>query len=220
MGWKTLILMIKTVIKVIVEILLLLGVALAIACLLISRTMIQSAEGRILQDAGKLSGYDGILVLGAGVYPDGSPTPMLAYRVETGIDLQKKGAATLLLMSGDSEKPDYDETGTMVRLARNAGIPETEILQDVYGLCTYDSIWRAKEVYGMKRVVLVTQRYHLYRALYYADRLGVEAAGVPAEDRMDLGQLYREVRELLARVKALIWCQSLPDPAHTEPADK
>lgn len=146
---------------------------------------------------------DAVLVFGAGVYKDGSPTPMLADRVEEGISLYFKGAAPKLLLSGDHGQKNYDEVSAMKQLALDAGVPEEDIFLDHAGFSTWDSLKRAKEVYGAESLCLVTQRYHLYRALYFAERVGLECWGVAADARTYSDQWRNEAREILAVDKAV-----------------
>ena len=190
----------------IVIILLIIAAAVAAVgalCVLIINAHVKSnAAGKIVSaDSGDVMGADAILVLGAGIKKDGSPSDMLADRIKVGVSLYEAGASDMLLMSGDGARKGYDETATMKRVAVEAGVPESDIVCDTLGLSTYESILRARDEYGAKRIVIVTQEYHLYRALYIADRLGVNAVGVSADLRPYRGQTYRELREILARVK-------------------
>jgi vancomycin permeability regulator SanA len=121
-------------------------------------------------------------------------------------------------MSGDSRTDDYDEVGAMRGAAIAAGVPAEAIVIDPAGLSTYDSIVRLAEVYGGRRVVIVTQSYHLYRALYLAEKLGLDAYGVSADLRSYAGQGKREVREVLARCKDVVYALKRP-PATTLPTD-
>lgn len=150
-----------------------------------------------------LSDYDAdcILVLGASVRENGSPSLMLRDRLDTSIGLYEIGVSDRLLMSGDHSSPYYDEVTAMKSYAVEAGIPSTDIFLDHAGLSTYESIYRAKYVYGAQRIVIVTQSYHLYRALYLADALGLEAVGVSCDTVRYNGQILRDVREVAARVK-------------------
>ena len=177
--------------------------AVGALCVLIINAHVKSnAAGKIVSaDSGDVMGADAILVLGAGIKKDGSPSDMLADRIKVGVNLYEAGASDMLLMSGDGARKGYDETATMKRVAVEAGVPESDIVCDTLGLSTYESILRARDEYGAKRIVIVTQEYHLYRALYIADRLGVNAVGVSADLRPYRGQTYRELREILARVK-------------------
>ena len=190
----------------IVIILLIIAAAVAAVgalCVLIINVQVKSnAAGRIVSaDNDDVMGADAILVLGAGIKKDGSPSDMLADRIKVGVSLYEAGASDVLLMSGDGARKGYDETATMKRVAVEAGVPESDVVCDTLGLSTYESILRARDEYGAKRIVVVTQEYHLYRALYIADRLGVNAVGVSADLRPYRGQTYRELREILARVK-------------------
>ncbi len=159
--------------------------------------------------------YDSIIVFGAKVRGE-TPSDMLADRLATGVDLYLAGVAPKIIMSGDSEHDDYDEVSVMVKYAVDAGVPAKDIIADRYGLSTYDSIWRAKNVFGMKRVVAVTQEYHLSRAVYIADKLGLEVCGVPADLHIYRGQLMRDLREIVARFKDFYFVQLGNEPSYTE----
>ena len=151
------------------------------------------------------SDIDCILVLGAGVR-NGKPTDMLADRILTAIDLYNKKVAPKIIMSGDHSKKDYDEVNIMKSFAIEQGVPSSDIFMDHAGLSSYESVYRAKEIFEAKKIVIVTQKYHLYRSLYIANKLGVEAYGVSADLRGYIGQSYREVREILARDKDFVKC--------------
>lgn len=155
---------------------------------------------------------DCIIVLGAGVRPDGYPTWMLEDRIIIGEELYNAGASPKLLMSGDHGRQEYDEVNTMKEYAINDGIPSEDIFMDHAGFETYDSLYRAKEIFGVKKVVIVTQKYHLYRALYIAKSMGIEAYGVPSDLRdYSKMQYYRIAREWLARVKSFGKCILKPE---------
>lgn len=162
-------------------------------------------------EAAKLDA-DCVLVLGCGVREDGMPSLMLRDRLETGIALYEKEAAPKLLMSGDHGRKDYDEVNLMKAYAIENGIPSEDIFMDHAGFSTYDSMYRARDVFCAEKVIIVTQEYHLPRALYVAERLGLEAYGVPALDVDYYGQTYREFREMLARAKdfCAAWLQPYP----------
>jgi vancomycin permeability regulator SanA len=152
-------------------------------------------------DIGDLNDIDSIMVLGASVKNGDTPSAMLSDRLDEGISLYNLGVSDKLLMSGDRTDEYYDEVRVMTTYAVDAGVPESVIIQDPEGYSTYESMYRAVNVYGVKRMVIVTQRYHLYRALYIARELGIEAYGVAAEDVRYSGQTKRDVREILARCK-------------------
>lgn len=144
---------------------------------------------------------DCILVLGAGVREDGSPSLMLGDRLNTSISLYETGICDRVLMSGDHGREEYDEVNVMKGIAVEAGIPSEHVFMDHAGFSTYDSLYRAKHIFQVDQVIIVTQEYHLYRALYIAKSLGLEAIGVAAPGENYYGQTYREVREMAARTK-------------------
>ena len=159
--------------------------------------------------------YDCILVLGAGVRADGSPTPMLNDRLKTALSAYRAGASSVILVSGDSEQEDYRETDTMKRVLVESGVYEESIVCDEYGLSTYESIWRAKNVYGYKNILIVTQGYHLYRALYIAEKMGLDAEGLDAALQGYAKQPIYSAREAFARAKDFYYTLKIPMPKYT-----
>lgn len=164
---------------------------------------------------------DCILVLGAGIREDGSPTWMLEDRIKIGDELYKKECAPKLIMSGDHGRKNHDEVNAMKRYAMDEGVPSEDIFMDHAGFETYDSLYRAKEIFGAKKVIIVTQEYHLYRALYIADMLGLDARGVTSDLRFYSKKMaYWKFREYLARIKSFAKCISKPEPKYLgEPID-
>ncbi len=154
-----------------------------------------------VEQAAELTDVDCIIVLGCQVRADGTPSDMLRDRLTRGIELYEAGAAPKILMSGDHGREEYDEVGTMKAFAVETGIPSSDVFMDHAGFSTYESIYRAKEIFQADKIVIVTQEYHLYRALYIADSLDIEAYGVHCDYRSYSGQVVRDVREILARVK-------------------
>lgn len=144
--------------------------------------------------------YDCILVLGAGLKADGTPSDMLADRVTTAVHLYGPAGRVPLLMSGD-HTGDYNEVRAMKSLAVSLGVDSEDVFLDHQGYSTYESLYRAREVFGARRVLIVTQEYHLYRALFIARTLGMEADGVAADRRPYRGEAVRQTREFLARYK-------------------
>ena len=161
------------------------------------------------------SDYDVILILGCGIKDNGEPSDMLADRMKTGIALYQKGIAPRILLSGDHETDSYNEIAVMKRLCLEAGVSEEAILCDRYGLSTYDSMIRAHDVFDVRRAVVVTQEYHLYRALYIAEKIGMESVGVDADIRQYRLQAYRNLREVLARCKDFYMVQRQVAPTYT-----
>ena len=164
-------------------------------------------------EAAVLSDVDCILVLGAAVKPDKTPSNMLYDRIMTGVSLYKAGVSARIIMSGDHGRSDYNEVGTMKEYAVNEGVPSEDIFMDHAGFSTYESLYRAKEIFGADRIIIVSQEYHLYRALYIAKALGIEAYGVSADLRSYSGQYKRELREILARNKDFILAIAKPVPS-------
>ena len=178
-----------------------LGAALAFG---ISGWMVLHERNAVLSAEDQPPGdLDAILVLGCGLDADGAPKPMLHDRMTVAIDLYNKGWADKLLLSGDGTRaPDYDEPGAMETFALARGVPEEALILDRAGVNTDASVRRARDEFGVKRVVLVTQEYHLYRALYLAESYGLEAHGVSATLRTyGPKQIIWSAREVLARDK-------------------
>lgn len=167
---------------------------------------------RTPEEALTLEDMDCILVLGCGVRPDGTPSLMLQDRLQMGLRLYHDGAAPKLLMSGDHGRAEYDEVNAMKAFALESGVPSRDIFMDHAGFSTYESMYRARDVFLVKRLLIVSQGYHLYRAVYDACALGLDAYGVAAEDIAYGGQAGRELREILARNKDFFYCLIKPEP--------
>ena len=193
-----------------------LGIMGVFLLLSINQYIKQSVKKDILtmNQAKDLKDVDCILVLGAGVREDGTPSLMLNERLELGIALYQSGASQKLLMSGDHGRKDYDEVNTMKGYALSQGITSEDVFMDHAGFSTYESIYRAKEIFQAKKIIIVSQEYHLYRALYIADKFGIEAYGVAAKGEEYQGQTYREFREILARNKDFLSVIFRPKPTY------
>ncbi|MCB7319186.1 SanA/YdcF family protein [Lacrimispora sp. 210928-DFI.3.58] len=192
------------------------GVSACAVLLAVNGYIIWKVKDRIIspREAVELENVDCIMVLGCGVRQDGSPSGMLKDRLEEGIGLYKGGASDRLLMSGDHGRKDYDEVNLMKQYAVEAGIPSENIFMDHAGFSTYESMYRARDIFQVKKIVIVTQNYHMYRALFVARSMGMEAYGVASDPRSYGGQLLRDVRELLARPKDLIYTVVKPKPTY------
>lgn len=206
-----------------IKILIILTCAILCLCLLgatavlgINAHVKSSTKNRILtsEEASKIADVDCILVLGCFVKDNGVPSDMLEDRLRRGVELYKLGASPKLLMSGDHGRTDYDEVDAMKRYAVDAGIASEHVFMDHAGFSTYESMYRAKEVFQAKKIIIVTQKYHLYRALYIAEKLGLEAYGVASDYRNYSGQTSRDVREVLARVKDFGTSLFKPEPTY------
>lgn len=160
---------------------------------------------------------DCILVLGAGVSEEGEPRLLLRDRLNTGVELYHMGVSERLLMSGDHGRVEYDEVNTMRLYAMKEHIPIEDIFMDHAGFSTYESMYRAKEIFAVDSVVIVTQRYHLYRAVYIARSLGLEAYGVACDPGEYHGQIWLDARELLARNKDFLYAAFKPEPTYLGP---
>ena len=204
----------KTAIKRILLVLLCLCLLAALAGLGVSAWVRRSVRDRILtpEQAAADGEFDCILVLGCQVWADGSPSKMLRDRIDRGLELYQAGAAPKILMSGDHGTIGYDEVNAMKRIATDAGVASEDVFMDHAGFSTYESIYRARDVFQCKRILIVSQEYHLYRALYCAKSLGLDACAVAAEDIRYRGQLYRDLREIAARDKDFLKCIFQPDP--------
>lgn len=173
----------------------------------------QKAKPYILTPEEAGEGYDCVLVLGCGVWGD-TPSHMLEDRLLEGISLCQSGASKKLLMSGDHGREGYDEVNVMKKFAVDRGIPSEDVFMDHAGFSTYESMYRAKEIFKAEKILIVTQDYHLYRAIYDARALGLEAYGVASNPRSYGGQLYRDIREILARNKDFIYSIIKPEPTY------
>ncbi len=206
----------KKIIIIITVIVALLAVALLIAVLSVNAMIVSSVKDKIVEaeDVAGAIDADCILILGAGVRADGSPSDMLRDRLAVGVEVYEVGGADKLLVSGDHSRKDYDEVGAMEQYCIEAGIPDDAIYPDYAGFSTYESLYRARDIFCAEKIVIVTQEYHLYRALYVAEKLGLEAVGVSADLNVYAGQNYRDLREVLARNKDFIYTIFMPKPTY------
>ncbi|MCR5743329.1 MAG: YdcF family protein [Lachnospiraceae bacterium] len=206
----------RRIIKICLVIVLIIGLMGVMALSVINAYMVSSTKSYILseEEAAALDDVDCILVLGCRVYKDGTASPMLADRVKVGIRMYETGVTDRLLMSGDHSTDYYDEVGTMKTMAIDAGIEADNIFCDHAGFSTYESMYRAKEIFQVKKMIIVTQGYHLVRAVYDARALGIDAYGVSADERSYAGQSVRDAREVVARAKDFLYCIFKPEPTY------
>ncbi len=168
-----------------------------------------------IEEAAEMN-FDCVLVLGAGVWGD-SPSHMLEERLNKGIEVYNTGCTNRILMSGDHGREDYDEVNVMKNFAIECGATSNEVFMDHAGFSTYESMYRARDVFQVESVVIVTQKYHLYRAVYNARKLGLDAYGVCADGQYNYDifvRSYNNSREALARCKDFIWCILKPEPTY------
>lgn len=166
------------------------------------------------EEASSLEDADCILILGCLVRENGEMSMMLKDRMDEGIALYHAGAAGKIIVSGDHGRTDYDEVNRMKEYAIENGVPAEDVFMDHAGFSTYESMYRARDIFGVKRLIVVTQKYHLYRAVYNARALGMDAFGVPSDPRRYGGQLYRDLREVLAQDKDFLYCLVQPKPTY------
>lgn len=182
--------------------------------------VVESTKDNIidLHNSAALEEIDCILILGCKVGSDGTLSHMLNDRMEVGIDayygLLGEGRQTKILVSGDHGTEEYNEVEAMKRFAIDEGVVSSEIFMDHAGFSTYESIYRAKEIFGADKIIIVTQEYHLYRALHIADALGVDAYGISADLRSYVGQTKYDIREILARNKDFLTSIFKPEPTY------
>lgn len=182
-------------------------------CILINLYMLLITNNKIVKNDKIDDDMDCILVLGAGIRGK-NPSPMLKDRLLTAVELYKLGIAPKILVSGDHENYNYDEVNVMKNYLKDNGIPSEDIFMDHAGLSTYDSIYRLKKIFKVNKVVIVTQKYHLYRALYIANSLNLKIYGVSATKREYVNQSKRDIREVAARIKDFFKCIIKPEPTY------
>ncbi len=204
----------KKAVICVISVLFIFGVVTGIYALCVNSYIKNREKDKIFTVDSVSGGYDCIIILGCGVKDDGRPSDMLYDRIITGVELYKKGIAPRILMSGDHGRTDYDEVGTMKKYAVDMGVPEDAVFCDHAGFSTYESMVRANKVFGIENAVVVTQSYHLYRALFDAESFGIDAYGVSADVRRYLGQTNRNIREIIARNKDFLFCVFKPDPKY------
>ncbi len=187
-------------------------IILMIAIFSLNIYVVNNTKNEIVKEenVSNIEGVDCILILGAGIWGD-KPSPMLEDRLKEGIVLYKQGTTKKIIMSGDHSREDYDEVKIMKEYAESEGVPSEDIFMDHAGFSSYDSVYRAKEIFGVQKMIIVTQKYHLYRSLYIAKKLGIEAYGIESNLRTYPGQVFREIREILARDKDYFKCIMKPE---------
>lgn len=205
----------KNMLKIFIIIILILCALIGIMMLSINFYVVNKTKSKIVTEkqAKELENVDCILVLGAGIWGD-KPSPMLEDRLLQGITLYNNQTSSKIIMSGDHGKEEYDEVNVMKDFAIEKGVKSEDIFMDHAGFSTYDSVYRAKEIFKAQKIIIVTQKYHLHRALYVAEKLGIEAYGVASDPREYRGQVVRELREVLARDKDFFKCIIKPEPTY------
>lgn len=168
------------------------------------REIVQRYYGRYITTVADAPSERVAIVFGAAVYGNGRLSTVLRDRVETAIALYERGAVDKIIMSGDNSSPNYNEPGAMMAYAVARGVPEADIQPDYGGFRTYDSCYRAHHIFGLESAILVTQAFHLPRAIFTCQALGVDAVGVAADQRPYRGAEWYETRETAASFVALV----------------
>ncbi len=188
-----------------------LGVSAMAVC---NFVVIETADEYVLpfDEAVKIEDVDCIIVLGAGVKEDGTMSYVLSERVRLGAELYLADASDRLLLSGDHSREDYNEVGAMKDYMLSRDIPANVVFTDHAGFDTYDTMYRAKEIFKAKKVLIVTQQFHISRAVFIARSLGLEAYGVCCDEDARYFNLMTDIREFCARPKYLLDAIIKPEP--------
>ncbi len=197
--------LIKRIFIMLIKLTLILALSGATLLLITRLTTAIHSKGRVYEIE-DIPAERAAIIFGAGLWRDGTPTPVLQDRIQAGAELYFAGKVEKLLMSGDNRFIDYDEPTAMKSYAIELGVPENDIVLDFAGRRTYDTCYRAKEIFGLDSAILVTQEFHLSRALYICDTLGVESTGISADRRIYLkrSRVYWNTRETLATLSAFV----------------
>ena len=187
------------------------GFAGIICALAVNFLVIGIARQYIVEPQDTADDYDCILVLGCQVHGD-APSAMLRDRLDRAIELYKSGVSDRILMSGDHGRTEYNEVGVMKQYAIDNGVPADAVFMDHAGFSTYESMYRARDIFEVRHPLIVTQTYHLYRAIYDARRLGLDAQGTDAMPNTYVFPMYNTVREILARNKDFLYAAIRPKP--------
>lgn len=186
---------------------------MAVAALGLNFYVLASAYPAIYHDENIPSAdYDCILILGCSVLATGTPSAMLKDRLDRGISLYQAGLAPKIIVSGDHGSAEYDEVNAMKNYCLEQGVPSEDVFMDHAGFSTYESLYRARDIFQADNIIIVSQKYHLYRAEYIAHALDINAVAVSADYHRYRGQVYREAREILARDKDFFFALIKPLP--------
>ncbi len=190
--------------NIIVAVILFLILLAFLFVLIVNILVVKNTSDNIVTDDKMPFPVDAIVVLGAGLRVDGTPSDMLADRLSVAIKLYEKGVSNRIILSGDYSGDDYDEVSAMFDYCIEHGIPESSIVRDNNGYSTYESIYNVIYRLEYKNFAVVTQKYHLYRAIYISKKMGADVIGVASDPRVYSGQIFRSVREYAARIKDFV----------------
>lgn len=202
--------------KIIKRIILIIGILAVVGIIIvlgINLFVKNSVKDKIVDENSLDKNYDAILVLGAGLR-NGKPSPVLKDRLDMAYKLYEDGYSKKIIVSGDHGKKYYDEVNVMKNYLLDKGVDSNNIFMDHAGFSTYDSVYRAKEIFLANKIIIVTQQFHLYRSLYIAKQLKLDAVGVSATLRDYSGSVKFEIREILARDKDFVKSIFKPEPKY------
>jgi len=192
-------------------------VALILAILALQFHVNKVSKDHIFTNSDELSpAYVG-LVLGASVRPDKTLSPILKDRVDSAYELYQKGIIKKFLLSGDHGQQDYDEVNAMKDYLNDKGVPNKDIFLDHAGFDTYDSMYRAQSVFEVSELIVITQEFHLPRAVYVGKHMNLKVTGYIADRREYSGNSHFKRREWLANIKAWIELHINKKPTYDGP---
>jgi len=166
--------------------------------------VLASVPPLVYEKPGDVPKLEAALILGARVFSDGRMSHMMQDRADAGLELYRAGKVRKIIMSGDHGTKTYDEVNTVKNYLLSQGVAAQDLFLDHAGFDTYDSLYRARDIFGVYSLVVVTQKFHLPRALYIGRSLGLEVYGYPADKRQYQGMFWNETREVAARTKAFL----------------
>ena len=206
----------KTIIKTLIITSIIIIILFFMSILIINWIVKNTTKNKILtlEEVKKLNNIDAIIILGCKVKENNIPSDMLKDRLETGIEVYNLNVTDKIIMSGDHGRTEYDEVNVMKDYAINKGIQSKNIFMDHAGFSSYETMYRAKKIFEAKNVIIITQEYHLYRSIYIAKKLGLNAYGVSADKQRYFGQTKRDLREILARYKDFFKTIIKPKPTY------
>lgn len=183
-----------------------------VVILLANAIVLLHARPYIVSNIEELSEAQAVIILGAAVYRDGELSPVLKERVDTAVAVYKNGLVEKILMSGDNSSENYNEVSPVHQYLLDSGVPIEDIFLDYAGFDSYDTMYRAKSIYGVESAIIVTQTFHLSRSLFIANNLGIESEGThPPADK---STWYNYLRETLSVVKAVYDVTFKSDPTY------
>ncbi|MEU6352003.1 ElyC/SanA/YdcF family protein [Streptomyces sp. NPDC047072] len=185
---------------------------------LLPATWLRLTTGDRLRTTSDAPRTDVAVVFGAGLW-DGEPSPYLAHRLDTAATLYRERKVKVVLVTGDNSREDYDEPDAMRTYLTRHGVPDVRIVSDYAGFDTWDSCVRARKIFGVDRAVLISQDFHIRRAVALCEAAGVDSYGVGVADKRDVTWYYGETRELLAAGKAALDVVFRPDPRFLGPKE-